>query len=317
MVHLLLMISIVFQLTNSQEKETFANFEDFPIVTSRLDRIKEENIDQSRWFQQVGSSKNIASIGNEFDRAANIELDQNAEQFEDTVLPKFSGDEVFNHVINTDVIANLDTEDLEKISDKYNDNENENSNNDNENNNNKNDNNENSGFRSRNNRNRLTLNTDLLQHLIELYKVKSNNALAKRGEGPQLSIVNPLDVLRQRLLLELARRRMKENQEQINANAEILKKIGKRSIPQSINHPINDLIINNNSSANNNHLTNKRYNQFLTPNRKKSLKKSRKVRRKRIEQVLQPITITNSLLQLLIMNLNYNFPHISDHFRII
>ncbi|CAG2117088.1 unnamed protein product, partial [Medioppia subpectinata] len=49
-------------------------------------------------------------------------------------------------------------------------------------------------------------------------------------EGPQLSIVNPLDVLRQRLLLELARRKMKENQDQIQANAEILKKIGKRSV---------------------------------------------------------------------------------------
>jgi len=278
------MASIAFQLTNSQQKERISDFEDFPIVTSDLDRIKEESIDQSGWFQQTSNSKiRTENVGIGFDSAANIQFDQNAEQF-DSVLPKFPGGQEVDHVINSDVIESLETEDLEKFSKKYKDNENENDNNNNENNNNNDDNNESTGFRSRNNRNRITHKTELLEHLIELYKLKSSNALAKRGEGPQLSIVNPLDVLRQRLLLELARRRMKENQEQINANAEILKKIGKRSIPQSMNHNY-DLITNNNSTANNSHLANKRYNQFLTTNTNKSLKKSQKVRRKRIDKV--------------------------------
>nr|P41538.1 RecName: Full=Diuretic hormone; Short=DH; AltName: Full=Diuretic peptide; Short=DP [Periplaneta americana]AAB25411.1 CRF-related diuretic peptide [Periplaneta americana=cockroaches, Peptide, 46 aa] [Periplaneta americana] len=45
------------------------------------------------------------------------------------------------------------------------------------------------------------------------------------GSGPSLSIVNPLDVLRQRLLLEIARRRMRQSQDQIQANREILQTI--------------------------------------------------------------------------------------------
>ncbi|GFS81317.1 CRF domain-containing protein [Trichonephila clavipes] len=53
-------------------------------------------------------------------------------------------------------------------------------------------------------------------------------AKSKR-ESHSLSIVNPLDVLRQRLMLEMARRRMKENQDQIRENALILKNLGKRS----------------------------------------------------------------------------------------
>ncbi|CAG2165585.1 unnamed protein product [Oppiella nova] len=72
---------------------------------------------------------------------------------------------------------------------------------------------------------------DTQQKTDEWMQRTSSSILTKRGEGPQLSIVNPLDVLRQRLLLELARRKMKENQDQIQANAEILKKIGKRSVP--------------------------------------------------------------------------------------
>lgn len=39
-------------------------------------------------------------------------------------------------------------------------------------------------------------------------------SMAKRNK-PSLSIVNPLDVLRQRLLLEIARRQMKENTRQV------------------------------------------------------------------------------------------------------
>ncbi|XP_055377821.1 putative mediator of RNA polymerase II transcription subunit 26 [Condylostylus longicornis] len=45
---------------------------------------------------------------------------------------------------------------------------------------------------------------------------------------PSLSIVNPIDVLRQRLLLEIARRQMKENTKQVELNRQYLKNIGKR-----------------------------------------------------------------------------------------
>nr|CAD7425846.1 unnamed protein product [Timema monikensis] len=55
----------------------------------------------------------------------------------------------------------------------------------------------------------------------------------KRTGGPSLSIVNPLDVLRQRLLLEIARRRMRQSEDQILANRELLRSIGKRNANQS------------------------------------------------------------------------------------
>jgi hypothetical protein len=57
--------------------------------------------------------------------------------------------------------------------------------------------------------------------------------LIKRGEGPQLSVVSPLDVLRQQLIYELARRRIKENREQIEENEQILRNLGKRSVKNS------------------------------------------------------------------------------------
>ncbi|XP_031830579.1 corticotropin-releasing diuretic hormone 44 [Nomia melanderi] len=46
-----------------------------------------------------------------------------------------------------------------------------------------------------------------------------------------LSIVNSLDVLRQRVLLELARRKAMQDQQQVNANRRLLDVIGKRSLP--------------------------------------------------------------------------------------
>lgn len=46
-----------------------------------------------------------------------------------------------------------------------------------------------------------------------------------------LSIVNSLDVLRQRVLLELARRKALQDQRQIDANRRLLESIGKRSFP--------------------------------------------------------------------------------------
>jgi hypothetical protein len=57
--------------------------------------------------------------------------------------------------------------------------------------------------------------------------------MKRTGAVPSLSIVNPLDVLRQRLLLEIARRRMRQSQDQIQANREILQTIGKRDVNQS------------------------------------------------------------------------------------
>ncbi|XP_054014735.1 diuretic hormone 44 [Hylaeus anthracinus] len=46
-----------------------------------------------------------------------------------------------------------------------------------------------------------------------------------------LSIVNSLDVLRQRVLLELARRKAMQAQRQVDANRRYLETIGKRSLP--------------------------------------------------------------------------------------
>ncbi|XP_016975710.2 uncharacterized protein LOC108042095 [Drosophila rhopaloa] len=57
--------------------------------------------------------------------------------------------------------------------------------------------------------------------------------LAKRNK-PSLSIVNPLDVLRQRLLLEIARRQMKENSRQVELNRAILKNVGKRVLLRGV-----------------------------------------------------------------------------------
>lgn len=47
-----------------------------------------------------------------------------------------------------------------------------------------------------------------------------------------LSIVNNLDVLRQKFLLELARRKALQDQRQIDENRRVLDSIGKRSVPE-------------------------------------------------------------------------------------
>lgn len=54
--------------------------------------------------------------------------------------------------------------------------------------------------------------------------------LRVKRKGPSLSIVNPLDVLRQRLLIEMARRQKAESLGKIQKNREILSSLGKRSI---------------------------------------------------------------------------------------
>ncbi|KFM70959.1 Diuretic hormone 45, partial [Stegodyphus mimosarum] len=61
--------------------------------------------------------------------------------------------------------------------------------------------------------------------------------LVKRRKGPTLSVVNPLEILRQRLMLDLAQRRIHENQQQIVANAQLLENIGKRSSMPILTRP--------------------------------------------------------------------------------
>lgn len=68
---------------------------------------------------------------------------------------------------------------------------------------------------------------------LERESNQASRRVKRTGGAPSLSIVNPLDVLRQRLLLEIARRRMRQSQDQIQANREILQTIGKRDINHS------------------------------------------------------------------------------------
>ncbi|XP_073983660.1 corticotropin-releasing diuretic hormone 44 [Rhodnius prolixus] len=51
----------------------------------------------------------------------------------------------------------------------------------------------------------------------------------QRPQGPSLSVANPIEVLRSRLLLEIARRRMKEQDaSRVSKNRQYLQQIGKR-----------------------------------------------------------------------------------------
>lgn len=224
MVHLFLISSFVTSIPydNNREEHGRLGFEanqDYPMISQPFEPIKQDTIDDTVNEgqdnkkdhninvneKQIGLD-NFNAMGFDTKEFVPVEFDN------DDFLSRFSTEEVEDHVIaSDDIVSSIDAM--------------------NTNNQNSNNNNGNQGFKSRNNRNRLTRNMEILENILELYKLQSNNSHAKRGEGPQLSIVNPLDVLRQRLLLELARRRMKENQDQINENAEILKKIGKRSIP--------------------------------------------------------------------------------------
>ncbi|XP_050089610.1 uncharacterized protein LOC126573484 isoform X2 [Anopheles aquasalis] len=58
---------------------------------------------------------------------------------------------------------------------------------------------------------------------------QDNSYLSLKRTKPSLSIVNPLDVLRQRIILEMARRQMRENTRQVELNKALLREIGKRS----------------------------------------------------------------------------------------
>ncbi|KAL5273641.1 hypothetical protein ACFFRR_000407 [Megaselia abdita] len=70
---------------------------------------------------------------------------------------------------------------------------------------------------------------EFLQDYPNSYFAQDGNfLLEEKRTKPSLSIVNPLDVLRQRLLLEIARRQFNENTRQIEKNRDILKSVGKR-----------------------------------------------------------------------------------------
>ncbi|GBM71334.1 hypothetical protein AVEN_62053-1 [Araneus ventricosus] len=73
-----------------------------------------------------------------------------------------------------------------------------------------------------------SLSSDEAASMLE-FPLSHPSQFAKRRKGPTLSVVNPLEILRQRLMLDLARRRIHENQQQIVANAQLLENIGKRS----------------------------------------------------------------------------------------
>lgn len=79
--------------------------------------------------------------------------------------------------------------------------------------------------KSRNSRNRVSHDSGSLQTLLEQLKIQLKKS---KREGPQLSVVSPLDVLRQQLIYELARRRLKESQDQIQVNSDLLKSLGRR-----------------------------------------------------------------------------------------
>lgn len=58
---------------------------------------------------------------------------------------------------------------------------------------------------------------------VSLVSLQDEYSMAKRNK-PSLSIVNPLDVLRQRLLLEIARRQMKENTRQVREVGDVARR---------------------------------------------------------------------------------------------
>ena len=241
-----LIISLIEQTVYSRDKEFIPQFDNFSFDTD-LDKSDEDLASEPQnsedWIRETTSSITFRQVEPELATA----------------------DHEVNHVINSGVIENLETEELERISKKYNSDD---QNKDEENHRNHD----------------WSESSKMLHRLLELYRLKSSGIFAKRGEGPQLSIVNPLDVLRQRLLLELARRRMKENQDQIQANAEILKKIGKRSVEsvenneaiphQSVRHSPKDLI---RSFVNNRYLDESRNYQSIN----RSINKCQKCRRKK------------------------------------
>uniref|UniRef100_T1JNP7 Corticotropin-releasing factor domain-containing protein n=1 Tax=Strigamia maritima TaxID=126957 RepID=T1JNP7_STRMM len=62
------------------------------------------------------------------------------------------------------------------------------------------------------------------ERMIHGFSMTRLDGTKKRNDGTNLSIVNPVEVIRQRMMIDAAR----ERQNQIDANAEMLREIGKR-----------------------------------------------------------------------------------------
>ncbi|XP_050422156.1 uncharacterized protein LOC126834345 [Adelges cooleyi] len=71
-------------------------------------------------------------------------------------------------------------------------------------------------------------------NLLDLPTFDKRNGGSMQGESPRsrpsLSIVNSLDVLRQKLMYEVARRHVDENNKVLTQNNQILRNLGKRSL---------------------------------------------------------------------------------------
>lgn len=74
------------------------------------------------------------------------------------------------------------------------------------------------GTKSRGGRNRAAYDMELIERF--------RPSPIKRNEGPTLSVVSPLDVLRSQLLYEMARRRKQLRDDQLKANEELIRKVG-------------------------------------------------------------------------------------------
>ena len=58
--------------------------------------------------------------------------------------------------------------------------------------------------------------------------LKYENDKHRRGPMPSLSITNPIDILRRRMFVEMARRKVRESEKQAQLNRQMLNFIGKR-----------------------------------------------------------------------------------------
>ena len=83
------------------------------------------------------------------------------------------------------------------------------------------------GSKGRNNRNKIASRFEYYDKLYRnLHHLPLLTNTQKRTEGPQLSVVSPLDILRDKLMLEMARRKIEQSKSQLKENVEIMKKIG-------------------------------------------------------------------------------------------
>ena len=81
--------------------------------------------------------------------------------------------------------------------------------------------------KGRNNRNRIASRMEYFEKLYRnLHHLPLPNHKYKKDQGPQLSVVSPLDVLRDKLILEIARRKIEQSKSQMQKNEEFLKKVG-------------------------------------------------------------------------------------------